>query len=85
MLERKALRISVEPAEPDDKHPSVRARTYLVFLCIEGYMKLDWGWALATRMEIGPFLREAGVDLQFDILLGVASRFGYDDGLVLRL
>ncbi len=41
-------------------------------------MKLDWDWALATRkLEIGPFLRDAGVDLQFDALLGIASRLGY--------
>jgi hypothetical protein len=51
---------------------------YLVFLCVEGYMKLDWDWALATRkLEIGPFLRDAGVDLQFDTLLGIGSRLGY--------
>jgi hypothetical protein len=45
-------------SRPEAHHPAVQARMYLMFLCIRGYMKLDWDWALATRkLEIGPFLR----------------------------
>jgi integrase len=52
---------------------------YLVFLCVQGFMQADWEWALATRkFEIGPFLRDAGVDLQIDQLLGIAHRIGYE-------
>ena len=52
---------------------------YLVFLCVEGYTQADWEWALATRkFEIGPFLRDVGVDLQIDQLLAVAHRLGYE-------
>ncbi|MBV9328496.1 MAG: tyrosine-type recombinase/integrase [Chloroflexi bacterium] len=77
LAERVGIRSS-ELAEPDDKHPAVRARMYLVFLCIEGYMRMDWGWALATKkLELGLFLRDAGVDLQIEHLLGIAYRLGY--------
>jgi hypothetical protein len=52
---------------------------YLVFLCVAGFMKVDWEWALATRkFEIGPFLRDAGVDLQLRELLAIAHRLGYE-------
>jgi hypothetical protein len=65
-------------SRPEAHHPAVQARMYLMFLCIRDFMKLDWDWALATRkLEIGPFLRDAGVDLEIDYLLGIAHRLGY--------
>jgi hypothetical protein len=68
-----------KPTKPDAKNPSVRARMYLVFLCVEGFMRADWEWALATRkFEIGPFVRDAGVDLQIGELLAIARRLGYE-------
>ena len=66
LAERVGLRPD-RPTKPDGENPSVRARMYLVFLCVQGFMQADWEWALATRkFEIGPFLRDAGVDLQID-------------------
>jgi integrase len=77
LAERVGLRPD-RPTKPDDENPSVRARMYLVFLCVEGFMQADWEWALATRkFEIGPFLRDAGVDLQIDELLAIAHGLGY--------
>lgn len=55
LAERIGLRPG-RPTKPDDENPSVRARMYLVFLCVEGFMQADWEWTLATRkFEIGPF------------------------------
>jgi integrase len=52
---------------------------YLVYLCVEGFMLADWEWALATRkFEIGPSLRDAGVDLQIRELVAIAHRLGYE-------
>jgi integrase len=77
LAERIGLRPE-KPTKPDANNPSVRARMYLVFLCVESFMRADWEWVLATRkFEIGPFLRNAGVDLQIHELLAIASRLGY--------
>lgn len=60
---------------------SYRARHYLLFLALRGYLRLDYAWLLGTgRLDMDALTRQLGIDLGFDALINDAVRLGFDRG-----
>jgi hypothetical protein len=58
---------------------SYKARPYLVFLVLRGYVSLDWDWLLAVgQMRSWGMLAHMGTDLGIPTLIEEAVRLGYD-------
>jgi integrase len=64
---------------------SYRARHYLLFLALRGYLRLDYAWLLgAGRLYIDSLTRQLGIDLGFDALIDEAVRLGFERGSAIQ-
>ena len=58
---------------------SYRARSYLYFLAMRGYLRLDWEWLIALpRLHIWDVLEAGGVRLEIEQLGEEVARYGYE-------
>lgn len=59
---------------------SYRARHYLIFLTLQGYISLDWDWLIATHhLVLEPFLPLlGGGEAAFALLVAEAVNLGYE-------
>jgi integrase len=58
-----------------------RARHYLLFLALRGYIRLDYAWLLGTgRLHVDTFARQLGITLGIEDLIADAVRLGFDRG-----
>ncbi len=56
-----------------------RARHYLLFLALNGYIRLDYPWLLGTgRLYVETLARQLGIDLGIDDLVADAVRLGFE-------
>ena len=79
-----ALRVGRLPGERRGRltdRVCYRARHYLLFLALRGFIRLDYAWLLgAGRLHVDTLARQLGITLGIDALIAEAVRLGFDRG-----
>jgi integrase len=79
-----ALRVGRLPGEHRGRltdRVCYRARHYLLFLALRGFIRLDYAWLLgAGRLHVDTLAQQLGITLGIDDLIADAVRLGFDRG-----
>lgn len=78
-LEERVGRLWGQKVDALTNKVSYKARSYLYFLVIQGYVQMDWEWLIAVgHLEVWHLLQQAKLDMELPQLLEQAIKLGYN-------